>query len=83
MTIIIVETDATNLKKALRSDSMDRSPEGCIFHRIREFMSASFVQCEVRSCRRSCNKVDDSLAAYGASVVCYGSDVFMDQVPNL
>jgi len=82
MTKIIVETDATNLEKALRSDSMDRSPEGCIFHRIREFMSGSSVQCEVRSCRRSCNKMADSLAAYGASVVRYGSDVFMDQSPE-
>jgi hypothetical protein len=80
MTRIIVETDATNLEKALRPDSTDRSPKGCLFRRIREFKSGSFVQCEVQSCPRSCNKVVDSLAPYGACVVRYGSDVFMDQV---
>ena len=82
MTRIIIETDATNLEMALRSDSMNRSPEGCIFRRIKDFMHESFVHCEVRACSRSCNKVAESLAAYGASVVRYGSEVFMDQVPE-
>ena len=44
-------------------------------------MSGSFVQ-EIRSYLRSCTKVGDSLAAYGASVVRYGFDVFMGQVPE-
>ena len=33
-------------------------------------------------CNRSCNKVADCLAFYGAYVLFSGSEVFMNQVPD-
>jgi hypothetical protein len=41
-------------------------------------MSGSSDRCEIWSYLKSCTKVDDSLAVYGASVVRYGFDVLMD-----
>ncbi|CAD6254195.1 unnamed protein product [Miscanthus lutarioriparius] len=40
------------------------------------------VQCVVWACPRSCNKVADSLAAHGASVVRSGSEMYVNQVPD-
>jgi hypothetical protein len=83
MTRIILETDASSLlHKGLTSDELDRSLEGPLFRQIRDFIAHNFVHCMVRTCLRSCNKVADSLAAHGASVVRSGSMVFMDQVPE-
>ena len=82
MTRIVLDTDATNLEKALNYDELDMSTEGGIFRQIREVMNQPFVQCVVQACPRSCNKVTDSLAAHGASVVRSGSEVFMNQVPE-
>ena len=45
-------------------------------------MNQVFDRCVVRVCPRSCNKVADSLAAHGASVVRSGSEVYMNQVPD-
>ena len=56
--------------------------DGCLFHQIRNFISESFVQCVIQACPRSCNKVADCLASYGASVVRSGSEVFMNKVPD-
>jgi hypothetical protein len=42
MSRIILETNATELKKALTTTNLDRSVEGCLFMQIRSFMNASF-----------------------------------------
>ncbi|TVU00700.1 hypothetical protein EJB05_53858, partial [Eragrostis curvula] len=82
MTRIILETDATELERALTTSELDWHVLGSLFRRIKEIMSSDFVSCHVRSCPRTCNKVADCLAKYGASDVCSGSSVFMSQVPT-
>ena len=69
-----------HLEKGLRSNELDRS--GGLFRQIRDFIHHSFAQCVIWACPRSCNKVADSLAAHGASVVRSGSEVCMDQVSD-
>ena len=76
MSRIVLETDAANLQKGLTSTELDRSVDGCLFRQIRNFISESFVQCVIRACPRSCNKVVDCLASYGASVARSGSGVY-------
>jgi len=68
MTRIVLETDATNLERGLRSNELDRSLEGGLFRQIRDFIHHSFAQCVVRACPQSCNKVADSLLLMGRAL---------------
>ena len=61
---------------------IDRSAIGCIIRQMRDFMQFEFSSCTVSVCNRNCNKVADSLATYGASVLDSGSSVLMSQVPE-
>jgi hypothetical protein len=56
MTRIELETDATNLQKALTTTELDRSTDGGLFRQIRELIRDSFVYCKIWCCPRSCNK---------------------------
>ena len=51
-------------------------------YQIRDIMCDDFSCCTVSVCNRSCNKVADCLAFYGAYVLFSGSEVFMNQVPD-
>ena len=68
MTRIVLETDATNLERGLRSNELDRSLEGGLFRQIRDFIHHSFAQCVVRACPQSYNKVADSLLLMGRAL---------------
>lgn len=52
---IILETDALELKRAITSDILDRSMDGCSFQQLRNLMNSAFDSCIVRHCPRSCN----------------------------
>jgi hypothetical protein len=55
MSMILLETDATELKRALTMTYWDRSVDGVLFRHIRSFMNFEFDQCTVRYCLRSCH----------------------------
>ena len=44
-------------------------------------MRSEFSSCSVSFCNRNCNKVADTLAAFGMGVLNSGSDMLMSQVP--
>ena len=79
---IILETDATLLATALKSEQIDRSPIGCIVRQIRDFRRSEFFSCSVSICFRSCNKVADCLATHGACVMGSGSVMLWSQAPE-
>lgn len=81
MTKVILETDAAVLGSALTSDEMDRSLHGCLFRQIRRFMITEFESCIVSVCAKSCNRVADSLSAFGEHVSGPGF-IFMSQAPE-
>jgi ribonuclease HI len=66
MTHIILETDASVLASALCSIGVDRSAIGCLVRQTQELMQTELSSCIVSLCNRSCNKVVDCLATYGA-----------------
>jgi hypothetical protein len=78
MTRIELETDATNLQKALTTTDLGRTNNGGLFQQIRELIRDSFVYCKTRAClrSRSCNKVY-ALVLMCACFLNPGSDVFM------
>jgi hypothetical protein len=82
MSRIILEIDAATLGTALTSMEMDRSPNGCLFKQIREFMFSNFVHCIVSICSRLCNRVADSLAAHGACNLESNSHMYLSQAPD-
>ncbi|WVZ54295.1 hypothetical protein U9M48_005117 [Paspalum notatum var. saurae] len=47
MTRIILETDSSTVGRAITSSEFDRSPNGCLFRQIRDFIASNFVQCTV------------------------------------
>ena len=79
---IILETDATLLATALKSEQIDRSPIDCIVRQIRDFMRSEFSSCSVSVCSRSCNNVADCLATNGACAMGSGSAMFWSQAPE-
>jgi ribonuclease HI len=62
MTRVQLETDASNLGKALTTECLDSSPEGALFRQIRTMMTNNFVSCSIFTCPRTCNRVTDCLA---------------------
>jgi len=76
MTRIIVETDASNLCKALTTRLMDGGPEGALFRQIRLAMSRDFVSVSISICPRSCNRLADSMANHGVAVFPDGGHAF-------
>ena len=83
MTRIILEMDATVLASALKSCCVDQSAIGGLVYQIRDIMCDDFSCCTVSVCNRSCNKVADCLAFYGAYVLFSGSEVFMNQYQTM
>ena len=67
--------------RGLTTFELDWSVDGCLLKQIRDFLDLSFDHCSIQYCPRSCNKVADCLAMYGASMVSSGSAVFLSQVP--
>jgi len=82
MTRIIVETDASNLYKALTTRLMDGGPEGALFRQIRLAMNRNFVSVSISVCPRSCNRVADSMANYGVAAFPDGGHAFWCQAPS-
>ena len=79
---IILETDTATPGTTLTSTENDRSPNGCLFKQIREFMFSNFVHCIVSICSRLCNRVEDSLASHGACNLKPDSHVYLSQAPD-
>jgi hypothetical protein len=79
MTRIELETDATNLGKALTTECFDSSPEGALFRQIRVMMANNFVSCSISTCP---NRVADGLANYGVTAFPDGGHVFWCQAPS-
>jgi len=66
---IILETDTATPGTTLTSTENDRSPNGCLFKQIREFMFSNFVYCTISIFSRLCSNMvahSLSLAAHGA-----------------
>jgi hypothetical protein len=63
---LVLESDSSNLVKAMTSNEYDLAPEGVIFRDLRLFISLNFSSVEVVFAPRSCNKVAHELAAIGA-----------------
>jgi hypothetical protein len=82
MSCIILETDATNLGKALTTKELDRSANGSLFRQIRDLLINAFSFYIISVCPRTCNKVADKLAVYGANIVLSGSYEFLSQAPD-
>jgi len=82
MSRIILETDATNLGKALTTKELDRSANGSLFRQIRDLLINDFSFYMISVCPRTCNKVADKLAVYGANIVLPGSYEFLSQAPD-
>ena len=82
MTRVQLETDASNLRKALTSECLDNSPEGALFRQIRVMMSNNFVSCSISICPRICNRVADGLANHGVAISPDEGDVFWYQAPS-
>jgi ribonuclease HI len=82
MTRVQLETDASNLGKALTSKCLDNSPEGALFRQIYVMMSNNFVSCSILICPRTCNWVADGLANHGVAIPPDEGDVFWCQAPS-
>ena len=82
MSRIILETDAANLGKALTTKDLDRSANGSLFRQIRDLLINDFSFYMISVCPRTCNKVADKLAVYGANIVLPGSYEFLSQAPD-
>jgi len=82
MSRIILETDAANLGKALTTKELDRSANGSLFRQIRDLLINDFSFYMTSVCPRTCNKVADKLAVYGANIVLPGSYEFLSQAPD-
>lgn len=82
MSRIILESDATTLASALISSELDRSTIGCIINQIIDLMRFEFVTCQISICNRSCNRVADRLASYGACDLASDSAVLLSYAPE-
>jgi hypothetical protein len=66
MVNVMVESDASNLIRAVHSSEFDRAPEGVLYRDIRIFSQLNFSNCHFMFSPRSCNKVAHALTALGA-----------------
>jgi hypothetical protein len=82
MTRVILETDASNLGKALTTNLLDSNLEGVLFRQIRSAMARNFVSCPISVCPRPCNKVDDCMASHGVKAFPDGGCEFWCQAPT-
>jgi hypothetical protein len=67
MSKVVIESDSTNLVKAMRITEFDRAHEGIVYRDLRLFMNISFNSFEFSHISRTCNKLSHELAAYGAT----------------
>jgi ribonuclease HI len=80
---IILEVDAANVAKALRSSVQDRSKQWATFEEAKTLL-ASFAHHRVSHIPRESNRVADSLAKMGRSAAsCIWLDRFPDNVLDL
>lgn len=77
----IFESDSVSLVNAINSGERDLSSIGVLIREARSLCYASFDAFEFTFCKRSCNSVAHSLAAFGyrAGVVC---SWWKDQAPE-
>jgi ribonuclease HI len=78
---LILETDSTNMVRAIETKEFDRVPEGVLYRDIKVFIQLNFQFVHVVSCRRNCNKVAHDLANAGAR----GAEpcrLWLDDVPE-
>jgi len=68
MAWIILETDASNLGKALTTSLMGDGPEGALLRQIQLAMNRNFVSCSISICPQLCNMVADSMANHGVAL---------------
>ena len=78
---VIIETDSSNLVRAIETTEFDRAPEGVIYRDIRAFVQLNFNSVKFVYCPRNCNKVAHALAAVGASRA-ESRRLWLDEVPD-
>jgi hypothetical protein len=76
-----VESDCTNLIKAIQEKEFDLAPEGIIFRDIRSFVQLNFISFKFSYYPRACNKIAHALAAIGAKQV-ESRLVWIDSIPD-
>jgi hypothetical protein len=81
VTKLILETDSTNLVRAMEPLEFDRAPEGVLYRDIRVFIRLHFNSVQLMYCPRGCNNVAHALAALGASGV-ESSRLWLDEAPE-
>jgi hypothetical protein len=80
--LVLLETDATNLKRAITSDEYDLSPLGVLFREIKALLSVAYDNVKISVCLRSCNTVAHELAARGALLGNGQRDVWVGHLPQ-
>ena len=81
MAQVTIETDASNLVRAVETTEYDRAPEGVLYRDIRSFIRLNFNSVKFLYCPRTCNKVTHALGAIGASQY-ESSRLWLDSVPD-
>ncbi|CAD6334058.1 unnamed protein product [Miscanthus lutarioriparius] len=77
---VVLETDASLVKTAIEGDENRLSACGGIITEIRLLLMSEFSSFSIFVCPRLCNKVADTLAAYGCRVL-NDDRVIWDDVP--
>jgi hypothetical protein len=78
---LIIETDSSNLVRAIESTEFDSAPERVIYRNIKSFIRLNFKLVKVLFCPRGCNKVAHALGALGASRA-ESSRLWLDEAPD-
>jgi ribonuclease HI len=81
MTQVIIETDSSNLVRAVLGTDFDRAPEGVLYRDIRAICRLNFSLCQFVYCPRDCNKVAHALGAVGAGQL-ESKRLWLDDVPD-
>lgn len=77
-----METDAQLLVQAVNSNEQDLTPNGVLFRELKALAFLNLSYFSILYCPRSCNKVVDALATFGAKMVSEPQAVWPGQVPT-
>jgi ribonuclease HI len=77
-----VETDSQLLVQAIKGRNQDMAVNGSLFREINFFASLNFSMFEIKYCPRSCNKVADALANYGAKLGQSNAVIWPEDTPE-
>ena len=63
-----MESDSQRLTEAINGTNQDMAINGNLFKEIKYFVNVNFSCCKINYCPRTCNKVADAIAKYGANL---------------